>query len=237
NGEADMAIGLPDLGYNIYPLYTSFGGYIFGRDAAGSYTADDIGMDNEGMIAGLAWVQMLVDEGLVSENIDWDAAHVLFETGRTPFVLTGPWAITRFEEAGVPYAVGAFPAAEAGGEPGAPFMGIQGLVLNANSPNVLLAQTFATEMLATEDAMQALFDQEPTPSAWLSVFESASDPNTAGFNAAGVNAQPMPSIPAMGYVWDAWSNAGTLVVQGELSPAEALTSAVEQIRTQIESNQ
>lgn len=237
SGTADAAIGLPDLGYNIYPIYTSFGGYIFGRDNAGNYTADDIGMDNEGMIAGLSWVQMLIDEGLVSENIDWEAAHVLFETGRTPFILTGPWAITRFKEAGIPYAVSAFPAVEASGEPGAPFMGVQGLVINANSPDVLLAQAFATEVLATKDSMQTLFDQEPTPSAWTSIFESAADPDTAGFNAAGANAQPMPSIPAMGYVWDAWSNAGTLVAQGELSPTEALTSAVEQIRAQIESNQ
>ena len=45
SGKAESAIGLPDLTYNIYPLYTSFGGYIFGRDAAGSFTVDDMGMD------------------------------------------------------------------------------------------------------------------------------------------------------------------------------------------------
>jgi arabinogalactan oligomer/maltooligosaccharide transport system substrate-binding protein len=57
---------------------------------------------------------------------------------------------------------------------------------------------------------------------------------TAGFNEAGVNAVPMPSIPAMGFVWDAWVNAGALVLQGELSPQEALDSAVEQILAQVE---
>jgi maltose-binding protein MalE len=227
SGDADMAIGLPDLGYNIYPLYTSFGGYIFGRDASGSFTFDDIGMNNEGMVEGLTYVQTLIDDGLVSETIDWEAAHVMFETGRTPFIMTGPWAINRFQTAGVNYAISAFP------DGGHPFLGVQGLIFNANSDNLLLAQTFALEIIATQEGMQAIFDAEPRPSAWASIFEAAADTDTIGFNEAGVSADPMPSIPAMGFVWDAWANAGTLVATGELEPQEALDSAVEQIETQV----
>lgn len=233
-GKIDAVIGFPDLTYNTYPVYTSFGGYIFGRDADGNFTTEDIGMNNEGMVKGLTWVKSLMDQGLVSVNIDWEASHVLFETGRSAFIMTGPWAINRFDTAGVPYAISAFPAAEEGGEPGYPFLGVQGIVINANKDNVLLAQAFAVDFLATEEHYQAIFDAEPRPSAWASIFSAASDPNTKGFNEAGVNAVPMPSIPAMGYVWDAWVNAGALVAQGELSPQEALDGAVEQITAQIE---
>jgi len=233
-GKIDSVIGFPDLTYNSYPVYTSFGGYIFGRNEEGSFTTEDIGMNNPGMVAGLTWIEGLIEAGLVSENIDWEASHVLFETGRSAFIMTGPWAINRFETAGVPYAISAFPAAEPGGEPGYPFLGVQGLVVNANKDNVLLAQVFAVDFLATEAHYQAIFDAEPRPSAWASIFEAASDPNTAGFNAAGVDAVPMPSIPAMGYVWDAWVNAGALVAQGELSPQDALDNAVEQILAQVE---
>ncbi len=162
--------------YNSYPIYTSFGGYIFGRDEAGSFTTDDIGMNNDGMVAGLAWIQSLMEDGLVSTNVDWEASHVLFETGRSAFIMTGPWAINRFDTAGVPYAISAFPAAEAGGEPGYPFLGVQGLVINANKPNVLLAQVFAVDFLATEEHYQMIFDAEPRPSAWASIFASAEDP-------------------------------------------------------------
>ncbi len=232
-GDIDSVIGLPDLTYNIYPVYTSFGGYIFGRDEAGNFTPEDIGMNNEGMVTGLAWVLHLVEEGAVSANIDWEASHVQFETGRSAFIMTGPWALNRFDTAGVPYAISAFPAAEEGGEPGYPFLGVQGLVINANKENAILAQVFAVDFLATEEHYQAIFDAEARPSAWASIFESATDPNTAGFNAAGINAQPMPSIPAMGFVWDAWVNAGSLVTQGELEPQEALDSAVEQILAQV----
>jgi maltose-binding protein MalE len=231
--KIDSAIGFPDLTYNSYPVYTSFGGYIFGRDDSGNFTVDDFGMNNAGMVAGLTWIKSLMDAGIVSTNIDWEASHVLFETGRSAFIMTGPWAINRFDTAGVHYAISAFPAAEAGGEPGYPFLGVQGMVVNANKDNVLLAQTFAVDFLASEAHLQAIFDAEPRPSAWASIFTAAEDPNTKGFNEAGINAVPMPSIPAMGYVWDAWVNAGSLVAQDELTPQEALDGAVEQVLAQV----
>ncbi|MBN1430890.1 MAG: maltose ABC transporter substrate-binding protein [Anaerolineae bacterium] len=237
DGVAESAIGLPDLTYNVYPLYTSYGGYIFGRDADGNFTPDDIGMANEGMIKGMIWIKDMVDSEVVSSNVDWEASHVLFETGKSAFIMTGPWAINRFKEAGVPYAISAFPAAEEGGEPGYPFLGVQGIVINGSKDNVLMAQAFCTEFLATEENYQAIFDAEPRPSAWTTIFESADDPDTAAFNEAGVNAVPMPAIPAMGYVWDAWVAAGNLVVTGELSPEAALQDAVAQIQTQIDESQ
>ena len=233
SGAADAAVGLPDLTYNSYPLFTAYGGYIFGRDGDGSFTSDDIGMTSDGMVEGMTYIESLADEGLIPENVDWEASHVLFETGRLPFIMTGPWALNRFRDAGVPYAIAAFPAAEAGGEPGYPFLGVQGLIINANSDQLLLAQAFATEKIATEDSMRRIFEAEARPSAWTSVFELADDVDTQAFNAAGVGAQPMPSIPAMGFVWDAWVNAGTLTVTDELEPADALAQAVEQIVTQI----
>jgi maltose/maltodextrin transport system substrate-binding protein/arabinogalactan oligomer/maltooligosaccharide transport system substrate-binding protein len=232
-GSIDSVIGLPDLTYNSYPIFTAFGGYIFGRDADGNFTPNDIGMNNEGMVAGMTWIQSLMDEGAVSTNIDWEAAHVQFETGRSAFILTGPWAVGRFDTAGVHYEISAFPAATEGGDAGYPFLGVQGLVVNANRPNVALAQVFATDFLPTEEHFQALYEADSRPSAWASVADAATDPNTIAFNAAGVNAVPMPSIPAMGYVWDAWVNAGALVAQGEQTPQEALDGAVAQILAQV----
>jgi len=233
-GTVENAIALPDLGYNYFPVYTAFGGYIFGRDAEGNYTADNVGMDSEGMIAGADWANDLIRDGYASENLDWEAAHVLFETGKAPFIITGPWAVERFKTNGVPYAISAAPAAEEGGEPGAPFIGVQGFMVNANSENLLLAQTYLTEFIATEEIQQAIFEGDPRPSAWLSIFAATEDEDMRGFAEAGANGQPMPAIPAMGYVWDAWGNAGLLIAQGELTPSEALTEAANQIRTQIE---
>ncbi len=233
-GTVEYAFAFPDLGYNYYPVYTAFSGYIFGRGEDGNYTADDLGMDSEGMIAGADWANTLIRDGYASENLDWEAAHVLFESGQAPFIITGPWAVDRFKTNEVPYAISAFPAATEDGEPGAPFIGVQGFMVNAGSENLLLAQTFLTEFIATDEAMQYIFDSDPRPSAWIATFEATDDPDMRGFSEAGANGQAMPAIPAMGFVWDAWESAGLLITQGELTPGEALTQAAEQIRTQIE---
>ncbi|MCA9894406.1 MAG: extracellular solute-binding protein [Anaerolineae bacterium] len=233
-GEVEYAIALPDLGYNYFPVYTAFGGYIFGQDETGSYSADDVGMGGEGMIEGMDWAVQLIRDGYASENIDWEAAHVLFESGQAPFIMTGPWAIERFKTGDVPYALSAFPAAEEEGEPGAPFIGVNGFMVNANSENLLLAQTYVTEFVATEEVQQMLFEADPRPSAWISIFDATDDPDMLGFALAGENGQAMPAIPAMGFVWDAWTNAGLLAAQGELTPEEALLEAANQIITQIE---
>lgn len=234
SGEASYAIALPDLGYNYFPVYAAHGGYIFGRDEEGNYTAEDIGMGSEGMIAGAEWANTLIREGYASDNLDWEAAHVLFESGEAPFIMTGPWAVNRFRSAEIPYAISAFPAMNEGDEPGAPFIGVQGFLVNANSENVLLAQTYLTEFIATEEAMQFIFEGDPRPSAWQSIFDATEDEDMRGFAEAGVTGQAMPAIPEMGSVWNAWDNAGLLIVQGELTPEEALTEAESQIITQIE---
>lgn len=234
SGQTEYAIALPDLGYNYWPVYTAFGGYMFGQDDTGTYLADDVGMDSEGMIAGAAWANDLIREGYASDNLDWEAAHVLFETGQAPFIITGPWAVDRFKTNEVPYAISAAPAFEAGGEAGAPFIGVQGFMVKANGENTLLAQTYLTEFIATEAAQQFIFEADPRPSAWLSIFEATEDEDMRGFAEAGLTGQPMPAIPAMGFVWDAWGNAGLLIAQGDLSPQEALAEAASQIRTQIE---
>lgn len=233
-GTVEYAMAFPDLAYNYFPVYTAFGGYIFGRDDAGSYTAEDVGMDSEGMIAGAEFANTMIRDGYASENLDWEAAHVLFESGQTPFIITGPWAVERFKTNKVPYAISVFPAMDEDGEPGAPFIGVQGFMVNANSENLLLAQTYLTEFIATDESMAAIFAGDPRPSAWAAIFDATEDDDMRGFAEAGANGQPMPAIPAMGYVWDAWGSAALLIVQGELSPADALAEAAKQIRTQIE---
>lgn len=227
SGEAEYIMGYPDATYNVFPVYSSFGGYIFGKDASGALNPHDIGLNSPGFVEGLEWLTKLVKNGYVPEVVDWDGAHVLFESGKAPFVCTGPWALNRFKTAGINYKIVEFPSK------GSPFLGVQGVIISSASPNALLAQTFATEFLATEETMKALYDAEQRPSAWKSIFENSGDTDALGLNQAGLNAIPMPSIPEMGFVWDAWVNAAALAFSGELTSQEALDNAVTQIETQI----
>jgi len=230
-GRADYMMGLPDATYNIYPVYDAYGGAIFGRNPDGSLNGSNVLMADQGFVAGLDFLVGLVRRGLVPEAIDWDGAHVLFESGRAPFCPTGPWALNRFKTEGVPYGIASFPAVASGGAPGNPFMGVQGMIINSTSPRSLMAHAFAVDFIARQENMMILFQADGRPSAWRAIFDTSGDADSIAFNAAGVSAVPMPSIPEMGYVWDAWVAAADLAFSGQRTAAEALQNA----KTQIES--
>jgi hypothetical protein len=145
-----------------------------------------------------------------------------------PFLMTGPWALDRIRASGVPYAVAdAFP------DDGAPFLGVQGFMVNAFSENVLLAQTFLTEYVATEEFMQRIYETGLRPSAFKSVLETTDDPDLLAMGNAGSNAVPMPNIQEMGSVWSAWNNGIVLGVTGEQTAEESMTDAAQQVRDLI----
>jgi arabinogalactan oligomer / maltooligosaccharide transport system substrate-binding protein len=219
--------------YDALPVQTAFGGYIFGLNEDGTWNPNDLGLDSEGEIAAMTFLRTQIEAGLIPDSFDWDTGHTLFETGQTAFLMAGPWALDRIRASGVPYAVTSFPAATEGGEPGAPFMGVQGFMVNAFSENVLLAQAFLTEFVATDEVMQQLYVTGLRPSAFVSVLEATDDPDLAAMGVAGENATLMPYIPEMGSVWAAWGSGVTLALTGELTPAEAMGDAATQIRDLI----
>lgn len=227
-GSVEYAIAIAgDPGYNSFPLQTAFGGYVFGKDENGAWNADDVGLDSEGMIDAVQFMTDAAAEGLASNTFDYDTGHQLFETGQIPFLMAGPWALDRIRASGVPYAVTSFP------DDGAPFLGVQGFMVNAFSENPLLAQAFLTEFVATADLMQLLAESGNRPSAYISVLETTEDPDLAAMGEAGRNAIPMPNIPEMGSVWAAWNNGITLAVTGDQTPEEAMTDAAEQVEALI----
>jgi maltose-binding protein MalE len=221
----------PGDAYHFEPVLTAFGGYIFGQDENGEYEACDVGLDNEGGIAALQWVKDQVDAGLLSADVVNATAVELFQTGQGAMIYTGPWNLTPFREAGID--IGVAPLLDAT-ETASPFLGVQGFMVNDYSPNKLLAQSFLLDYVATEPMMQALFDAEPRPSAYLAVREATEDADLAGINAAGAEGHAMPAIPAMGAVWGAWGDAITTVFQGSQTPEEAAANAAQQVRTAAE---
>jgi maltose-binding protein MalE len=229
DGRAQYAFAVTTgPGYNALPIQTAFGGYVFGLTDDGKWNPNDVGLDSPGMIEAVTFMADVAEEGLMPERFDEETAHSLFENGDTPFHMTGPWALDRIRASGVPYAVTTFP------DDGVPFLGVQGFLVNPLSDNVLLAQAFLTEYVATEEVMQLLQETGNRPSAFTSVLEILDDPDLVGFGEAGVNAMPMPNIPEMGSMWSAWDNGITLAVTGEQTPEEAMTDAAEQVRALIQ---
>ncbi len=214
--------------YHTFPLMTAFGGYIFGLDEEGNYNPNDLGLDSEGTLAAFTWLEGMVVDGLIPTDVDYDVMHTMFENGQAAMIVTGPWALPRIRESGVPYVVDVIPGQVI--EHGRPFLGVQGFMISAFSPNQLLAEVFLLDYVATEEVMQAIYDADPRPSAYLPVREAIEDPDIAGFAAAGQEGLPMPAIPEMASVWTAWGSAQELVIRQQQTAEEAFANAAQQVR-------
>lgn len=236
DGQVTLPLALQENGngdpYHNYPIVTAFGGYVFGRDADGSYNPDDIGIDSTGGIAAANYFGELSEQGVISVDTLYDVMIESFSSGQSPFAITGPWAIAAFDEAGVNYVVEPIPPIQ-GGEP-QPFIGVQGFMVSAFAENPLIAQTFVLDVMSTQEAQEALFEAGNRAPAHTAAYEAvaADNPNVEGFGEAGQNGYPMPAIPEMGSVWEAWTNAYELIFTGN-DPEQAFTDAANQIRTLI----
>lgn len=213
--------------YHFFPIQTAFGGYVFGMTEDG-YDAADLGIDSEGALAAATWLEEMVADGLLPTGVDYDVMHSLFENGQAAMIVTGPWAIPRIQESGIPFEVSGIPSE------GRPFLGVQGFMVSAFSDKQLLAETFLLDFVATSEAMQAIYDADPRPSAFLAVREAIEDPIAVGFIDAGADGLAMPAIPQMSAVWSSWGDALSLIRNSELSGEEAFAFAAEQIRTLLE---
>lgn len=230
NGEATAWTIQTNDPYHLFPLVTSYGGYVFEYTETG-YNPDNVGIDTEGALMAAQWLEDMAAAGYVEAGVDYDTMHSLFEQGQVACIGTGPWALGRIRDSGVSYNIGQFPAgADTNGRP---FLGVQGFMVSAFSDNQLLAQTLLTEVFATEEFMQAVYDADPRPSAFMPVREATDDPDLAAFAEAGGEGLPMPAIPEMSAVWTAFGDAQELTISGELGGEEAFQNAAEQIREKI----
>jgi hypothetical protein len=179
------------------------------------------------MIEGVQWLADGVANGDLPADWDWANNHALFETGQAPFIMAGPWALDRIRESGIPYAIAKFP------DGGYSFAGTQGFFINAQSDNVLLAQAFLNEFVATEETMLRLYEAGQRPPAYLPALAKVDDPDQVAIAEAGENANMMPAIPAMGSVWGSWNDSVVLARDAKLDPETAMTDGAAQIRNLI----
>jgi arabinogalactan oligomer/maltooligosaccharide transport system substrate-binding protein len=221
--------------YHMYPFQTSFGAPVFETDDSGAYVPE-LALGGEAGAAFAAWLasQGPAGTGALDTAITGDVAKEAFANGESAFMVTGPWNISAFTDAGLTVSVHPIPSA--GGETATPFVGVQGFFVNAQSENQLLANTFLLDYVATDEVQTALYESGGRIPALTSASDAvaADDPIVAGFAAAGEVGVPMPSLPQMGSVWEFWGTTQADIISGDASdPAAAWQTMVENIQGAI----
>lgn len=216
--------------YHFEPLLTGFGGYIFGKNPDGSYNPADLGFDNAGAMKAAAELDSMVKAGLLRKDVTYDIMMSLFKEGKSAMMFGGPWVLSDLRAAKINYGIAPLPKMATTPKP---FVGVQGFMVSAFAKNKLLAKSFLTEFLATDEAMQALYDAEPRAPAWLPVRNKITDADLKAFAASAATGEPMPAIPQMSAVWDADNKAITLIYQQAQAPDQAFKDAAKTIRDKI----
>lgn len=213
--------------YHMLPIQSSFGAQVFKQDADGAYLPEVADTTEQGT-KFLEYVQKLGKEKILDTNIGGDQAKEAFLASESAYIITGPWYVTEFVDAGLDVSV--LPVPSAGGETSYPFIGVQGAFISSKSANAVLAQDFVTNFIATEDGQDALYETGGRTPALKASADKVEDPILAGFGEYGANGVPQPAFAEMPAIWNFWGSTLAQVISGQASaPAAAWTTMIDNV--------
>ena len=218
------AFGLAYEAANLYfhgPFLLGAGGGVF--DVSGRVPALDTPQARHGMeiARDLYKVHKILPQGSVSGFV----ITAMFNDGKVPFVLQGPWFMGEIDKA-VPWAVAQLPELEPG-KPMRPFLGSEAVLLSKKSANVAAAQRIMDYLTSDESALVrvSVGHQMVANVKTYEMPKWADDPVVRVFRGQADNAEPMPSAAEMAAVWTPYNTALQKVIYGDVTPEAALGEA------------
>ena len=178
-----LPVGPNGDAYHIYPLYTSGGGYLFGKGAEGDYDPKDLGVSKPESIKAFEKIGELGEkgDGALKRSISPENVTSIFTGKKSAFLLSGPWQIPDVEEGRGPVRHHPHPRLP-GGKEARPFVGVQAFYVAAKGKNKALAQEFVTNYFIQPEVAMALYKADPRPPALTAALRRRSrqtDPDMA----------------------------------------------------------
>ena len=178
---------------------------------------------------------LAADDGIVPAEMTGTLVASLFQDGRAAMAFSGPWFMGSLA-AGTPYAVVPLPIVSATGQPAAPFLGAEGILMSARAGDKRAAfavmEAFTSDASAIRRAVTAR-QVVPNPAAYKDP-RVASDAVLAAFRKQAQVARLMPSTPAMRSVWTPYDNALQRIIGQGADPMATLAAAEIEIRGYLE---
>jgi arabinogalactan oligomer / maltooligosaccharide transport system substrate-binding protein len=230
-----LPVGPNGDAYHMYPIYTSAGGYLFGKTSEGDYDPKDLGLAKPEAAKAFEKISELGEkgDGALKRSIAGENVTSIFTGKKTAFLLSGPWQIPDIKKSGVHYEITPIPGFQ-GGKEARPFVGVQAMYVASKGRYKSLAQEFATNYFIQPEVAVALYkaDRRPPPLKAAFAEVSKTDPDMAKILEAGKDGDIMPAIPEMATVWDPLGKAQSATVGGA-PPASTVAAAAKAIEGQI----
>jgi len=214
--------------YFSYIFLSAFGADLFGPD--GTDKSQHM-VNSPQAIQGLTYFQNYRKQYLdvAQADLTGDFMNAGFQNGTIAMVITGPWSISGYREAGVDFGVAPIPKFEGMTEPPASFSGIRAMYVSSFTDYPEEAQKFALYLTSKEALLKRY---EITAQIPPRTDVQISDDAHAGILAQFEYSKPMPSIPAMNFYWPAMGSAYANIwngndIQSELDTAAAAIEAAQ----------
>lgn len=229
-----------DTIYYAYGFLSGFGGYCFKQNEDGTLDPNDIGLDNDGAIAGAEYLRKFVDN-TVPKSILGDDGYAeidkLFVTGQVAAVINGPWALDDYAKSGLNYGVAPLPKLP-NGEYTHPFLGFRGYAVTAFAHDVELAEKFLSFINQDEFALKRYENIHEIPPLKTIMHNPLilNDDFASAIAMQALHAEPTPSIPEMAKIWEPMNNALYEALTTKGSIKDALVKGANKAREDIKNS-
>ncbi len=235
-------LALWDQLYYAQGVFDGYGGYIFGKDDKDNYNPDDLGIASDGSMEAANYIQKFYSEkvfpaGIIGEQ-GINVLDSLFQEGKAAAVISGPWSLDPYKEAGIDYGVVELPMLPNGKHMGS-LIGVKSYNVSSYSKNATLAEEFV-KFISNEENSKVRYEKTKEVPAVISLAESDEVKNSESASAIAEQskyAALTPGITAMNAVWKPTDSALQTIATGKAKPQEALKTAAEQIKSAIAANQ
>jgi arabinogalactan oligomer/maltooligosaccharide transport system substrate-binding protein len=236
------AQGVTPLAYNqteafwLVPWLGGFGGAVFAEDGVTPT------LNTPEMVATLAWLKQLKDEGIVPPESDYPGADTLFQEGKAAMIINGDWTLGAYKDLfGDKLGVARIPTVSATGKPPAPYTSGKYFMVPAGLDEDTQAVVVDFIKFATNEANQldmvSLLARLPALKTALEDASITADPYLAGSADQMVAGVGMPAVVEMRCNWDAMKPEMLAVLAGDKTPedaAAAMQSAADACLTTLE---
>ena len=193
--------------------------------AAGVRFVDEAGTVGFSTPSGVVAAQFLQAlREIMPEEVDYSIADRLFREGKAAMTVSGPWYLPGLRSAGLDYGLAFLPTFSPTGRPGAPFVGVEALMVTASSRHPEVAVD-VLRWFASPPAQVARTTAAGTVPSHREALADASVralPDVQHFAEQARRGVALPPTPYLSALWDPVAKGLEMLWTGLATPEEAV---------------